>query len=55
MKRSPLDVIRGTLDVLILKTLSWGALRSYAISQSILPKLMKQARPNGERSVIGSR
>jgi PadR family transcriptional regulator PadR len=31
--KSSLDVIRGTLDVLILKTISWGALHGYAISQ----------------------
>ena len=36
MEKSSLDVVRGTLDVLILKTLSWGALHGYAIVQSIL-------------------
>lgn len=36
MEKSSLDVIRGTLDVLILKTLSWGALHGYSIAQSIL-------------------
>src|SRR2546421_11463493 len=36
MEKSSLDVVRGTLDVLILKTLSWGALHGYAIAQSIL-------------------
>ncbi len=36
MENSSLDVIRGTLDVLILKTLSWGAMHGYAISQAIL-------------------
>src|ERR1700722_17278318 len=36
MDKSSLDVVRGTLDVLILKTLSWGAMHGYAISQSIL-------------------
>jgi PadR family transcriptional regulator PadR len=35
MEQSSLDVIRGTLDVLILKTLSWEPLHGYAISQSI--------------------
>ena len=35
MEKSSLDVIRGTLDVLILKTVSWGPLHGYAISQSI--------------------
>ena len=36
MEKSSLDVVRGTLDVLILKTLSWGAMHGYAISQTIL-------------------
>ena len=36
MEKSSLDVVRGTLDVLILKTLSWGAMHGYAIAQSIL-------------------
>ena len=36
METSSLDVVRGTLDVMILKTLSWGALHGYAISQIIL-------------------
>ena len=35
MKDASLDVIRGTLDVLILKTLSWGPLHGYAVSQWI--------------------
>jgi transcriptional regulator len=36
MEKSSLDVVRGTLDVLILKTVSWGAMHGYAISQNIL-------------------
>jgi PadR family transcriptional regulator PadR len=36
MEKSSLDVVRGTLDVLVLKTLSWGAMHGYAICQSIL-------------------
>jgi PadR family transcriptional regulator PadR len=36
VEKSSLDVVRGTLDVLILKTLSWGAMHGYAISQTIL-------------------
>ncbi len=35
MEKASLDVIRGTLDVLILKTLSWGAQHGYAITESI--------------------
>jgi PadR family transcriptional regulator, regulatory protein PadR len=36
MEKSSLDVVRGTLDVLILKTLSWGPLHGYAITEIIL-------------------
>ena len=35
MENFSLDVIRGTLDLLILKTLSWHPLHGYAISQVI--------------------
>jgi PadR family transcriptional regulator, regulatory protein PadR len=35
MEKAPLDLIRGTLDLLILKTLVWGPLHGYAISHSI--------------------
>jgi transcriptional regulator len=30
-----MKLIKGTLDVLILKTLSWGGMHGYAISRSI--------------------
>jgi PadR family transcriptional regulator, regulatory protein PadR len=33
MDKASLDVVRGTLDVLILTTLSWGPQHGYAISQ----------------------
>ena len=32
MERPKLDLIRGTLDVLILKALAWGPLHGYAIT-----------------------
>ena len=35
MNRDPLDLLQGTLDVLILKTLSWGEMHGYAISRWI--------------------
>lgn len=35
MKKSSLDVVRGTLDVLILRALSWGAQHGYAVSRWI--------------------
>jgi PadR family transcriptional regulator PadR len=34
-KRPPMDLLQGTLDVLILKTLSWEAMHGYAISRWI--------------------
>ncbi len=35
MAHEPLDLLKGTLDVLLLKTLSWGPLHGYAISRWI--------------------
>jgi PadR family transcriptional regulator, regulatory protein PadR len=33
MPRAPLDLLQGTLDLLILKTLSWGPAHGYAIAR----------------------
>jgi len=49
MEDSSLDVVRH-LDVLILKTLSWGAMHGYAVSRSILRQtdeglLCEEGRP----------
>jgi transcriptional regulator len=33
--REPLDLLQGTLDVLILKTLSWQPMHGYAVSRWI--------------------
>ena len=35
MAREPLDLLQGTLDVLVLRTLSWDAMHGYAISRWI--------------------
>lgn len=35
MDKTQLDLVRGTLDVLILKALAWGPLHGYAISSLI--------------------
>jgi PadR family transcriptional regulator, regulatory protein PadR len=35
MAASPLDLLQGTLDLLILKTLSWGPAHGYAIARWI--------------------
>lgn len=31
----PLELLKGTLDVLVLKTLSWGPLHGYGVSRAI--------------------
>ncbi|MGH7720247.1 MAG: PadR family transcriptional regulator [Gemmatimonadaceae bacterium] len=35
MAREPLDLLQGTLDVLVLKTLSWGPMHGYGVSRWI--------------------
>jgi len=35
MSKPSLDLVRGTLDLLILKTLTWGPLHGYAIVSAI--------------------
>ncbi len=35
MASEPLDLLQGTLDVLILKTLSWGPMHGYGIASWI--------------------
>ncbi len=35
MDKSQLDLVRGTLDVLILKALAWGPLHGYAVTNLI--------------------
>ena len=35
MAREPLGLMQGTVDVLILKTLTWGPLHGYGISQLV--------------------
>lgn len=35
MPQTPMTLLKGTLDVLILKTLSWGSFHGYAISRWI--------------------
>ena len=35
MTRASLDLVQGTLDVLILKTLSWGPTHGYGVSRWI--------------------
>lgn len=35
MVREPMDLLQGTLDVLVLRTLGAGAMHGYAVSRSI--------------------
>jgi PadR family transcriptional regulator, regulatory protein PadR len=35
MEKPPLDLVKGTLDLLILKTLTWGPMHGYAIVAAI--------------------
>ena len=35
MADQPLDLLQGTLDVLVLRTLAWGAMHGYAVSRWI--------------------
>ncbi len=35
MARNPIDLVHGTLDVLVLKTLSWQPAHGYAIAHAI--------------------
>ena len=35
METSSLDLVRGTLDLLILKTLTWGPMHGYAVTAAI--------------------
>ena len=35
MGKSDLEIVRGTLDLLVLKTLSWGKLHGFAIASII--------------------
>lgn len=35
MSTRPMDLLQGTLDVLVLRTLTWGAMHGYAVSRSI--------------------
>ena len=35
MAREPVDLLHGALDVLVLKTLSWGSMHGYGVSRMI--------------------
>jgi transcriptional regulator len=50
MPTSPLDLLQGTLDLLILKTLSWGPAHGYAIARWI-EQLTGQVLQIGEGSL----
>ena len=35
MAAAPIDLLQGTLDVLVLKTLSWGPRHGYAVARGL--------------------
>ena len=53
MPRTPVDLLQGTLDLLILKTLSWGPAHGYAIARWI-EQLTGHALQIGEGSLYPS-
>jgi DNA-binding PadR family transcriptional regulator len=46
MARETNDLLHGTLDVLVLKTLSWGPMHGYAIAQWI------EERTRGDLEIV---
>jgi len=48
MTRAPSDLLQGTVDVLILRTLSWGRMHGYGISDWV------RDRSNGVLSIEGA-
>lgn len=49
-RHAPLDLLQGTLDLLILKTLSWGPAHGYAIARWI-QQLTREVLTVGEGSL----
>ena len=50
MAKTPIDLLQGTLDLLVLKTLSWGPAHGYAIARWI-EQLTGQVLQVGEGSL----
>ncbi|HEX6966261.1 MAG TPA: PadR family transcriptional regulator [Gemmatimonadaceae bacterium] len=50
MTKTPIDLLQGTLDLLVLKTLSWGPAHGYSIAQWI-EQLTGQVLQVGEGSL----
>lgn len=44
MSNTPLELLQGTLDVLILKTLTWGPMHGYGVAHSIRQKTADELR-----------
>jgi transcriptional regulator len=44
MTNEPLELLQGTLDVLILKTLTWGPMHGYGVAHSIRQKTAEELR-----------
>jgi hypothetical protein len=49
MARDPIDLLHGTLDVLVLKTLSWGPMHGYGISRWIEERTVACSRSRTPR------
>jgi len=48
-----IELVQGTLDMLILKTLQWGERHGYGISQSIRARCCRWRRGRSIRRFIG--
>lgn len=44
MANEPLDLLQGTLDVLILKTLTWGPMHGYGVAHWIRQRTAEELR-----------
>ena len=44
MANEPLELLQGTLDVLILKTLTWGPMHGYGVAHWIRQKTVDELR-----------
>jgi len=44
MAKEPLELLQGTLDVLILKTLTWGPMHGYGVAHWIRQKTVDELR-----------
>ena len=55
MTNRPLELIKGTLDVLILKTLADGPLHGYGVSRSIRERTSRSCSVSPEEAALSGR